>query len=333
MTRFTAIDLARLPPLPKTAQTFEQYRLGYMADLVARLATKNITYDVQSIRGDTYAKTGEAFAFRTLMVATAIDDAISAVLLPYSWGPYLDALGATQIPPVQRQPIVASPRPYVYGTASVDDWQSDDTFRALIQLAPEALSTCGPEGAYLFFALEVPDVLGAAAYGPMSYGGTRANPFVPPGEVHIPVLSTIGDGSADDAMIAGVTAAVSAKNRRPLADFVTVSPAVIIPYEMHLLLRVGSGADPDQVKAAALGRLRALADFQHRPAGQVLAQDLYAAAKVPDAKGSPIVPFVDLNGFADVNATPITPSTPAGAYAAPYCAPNGITVEIEVVDD
>ncbi|UIY44144.1 baseplate J/gp47 family protein [Methylobacterium radiotolerans] len=333
MTRFTAPDLARLPAPSKSALTFEAYRAAYMADLVTRLAARNITYDVQSIEGDTYAKTGEAFAFRTLLVGTSIDDAISAVLLPYSWGPFLDALGATQTPAVVRQPIVASPRPYVWGTASVDDWQDDDTFRTLIQLAPETLSGAGPEGAYISYASSVPDIRAVAAYGPMSFGGTIKQPFTGLGEVHIPIVSTLGDGTATDEQIAAVQAACSAKDRRPMADFVTVSRAQISPYQLPLLLRVGSGADPDLVKAAALGRLRALADFQHYPGGQVLAQDVFAAAKVPDAKGRSVVPYVDIGGFQDLNATPITPATPAAAYVAPYCPPDGISVEIEVVDD
>ena len=351
MTRFTAIDLARLPPLPRTAQAFEAYRTAYMADLVARLATKGITYDVQSIEGDTYAKTGEAFAGRTLLVATAIDDAIAAVVLPWSYGAYLDALGATQDPPVQRQPVVPNPRPYVPNTAAAADWQSDDVFRALVQEAPEALSTCGPEGAYVWFASEVPDVLSAAAYGPMSFGGTRASPFTPLGEVRIPILSTIGDGAAGADLVAAVQAAVSPKDRRPLADFVTVSAAGIVPYGLDVSLQVGPGADPGLVGLAALGRLRAVADFQHRPGGQVLQQDLYAAAKVPDASGRSIVPFVGLNGFLDLNATPVTPATPEAAYVAPHCpvgdddpavsiqgdvtvfTKGGITVRVEAVDD
>lgn len=333
MTRFAALDLARLPSLTKTALTFEQYRAAYMADLVARLAAAKITYDVQSIEGDTYAKTGEAFAFRTLLVATAADDAIAAVLLPTSWGAYLDALGASQTPAVARKPLVASPRPYLWGTASVDDWQDDDTFRAQIQLAPETLSGAGPEGAYLFYTLDTGLVRAAAAYGPMSFGGTIEQPFTGLGEVHIPVVALAGDGGADEGLLDTVTAAVRPKDRRPMADFVTVRPATILPYRMDLLLRVGPGADPDLVAAAALGRLRALADYEHRPGGQVLGQDVYAAAKVPDAKGSPIVPYVDLGRFADINATPITPDAPDAAYCAPYCAPDGITVEVEVVDD
>lgn len=351
MTRFTDIDLARLPALPKTALTMAAYRDAYLADLAARLAAKGILYDVQSIEGDTYSKTGEAFSFRTLLVATSIDDAVAAVLLPTSYGSYLDALGAGQLPPVKRQPLVDSPRPYVPNTEAADDWQSDDVFRALIQLAPESLSPYGPEGPYVFFASEVPEVKAVAAYGPMSFGGTLPNPFTGLGEARVPIVSTIADGTASPALVASVQSAIRRKDRFPIADFPQAMAATILTYALDVRLRIGSGADPEIIGLAALGRLRAVADFQHKPGGQVLQQDLYAAAKVPDPKGSPIVPLVDLGGFGDLNAVPITPATPAAAYCAPYClagvgdpvvsstddatvyTSGGITVRVEVVDD
>lgn len=59
---------------------------------------------------------------------------------------------------------------------------------------------------------------------------------------------------------------------------------------------------------------------------------LYGAAYVADATGANVVEKVDLYEPAlDVNADPIGPQSPAGAYRAPYCA--GIIVTVEVVDD
>ena len=348
MTRFTDIDLARLPARPKTALAESEYYSAYMADLAARMNAVDIPYDVGGLATDTYAITGGAFAYRTTLVATALDDAVSAVLLPWSYGANLDGLGATQRPPVQRNPLVPDPRPY---DAFPEDWEKDESFKARIQQAPEALSTCGPEGAYLWFTLAVPGVHAASAYGPMSYGGNKAAPFTGLGEVHIPVVSESGDGAALESLIAAVQAAVSADERRPIADFVTVTAATILPYTINATLQIGTGADSSIVLMQGYTRLRALADYQYRPGGMVKAKALYAAAYVPDATGTPIVGDVDLNGFIDVNAIPITPATPAGAYVAPYCAPpegdpvitsgdgiykltaGGITVTVEVVDD
>ena len=320
MTRFTAIDLARLPPLPATALTFEQYYAAYIADLTARLNAVGIPYDVGSLQTDTYAITGQAFAYRTELVAQSIDDAIRAVLLPTSFGAYLDNLGATQDPPVQRNP-----------------GELDPAFRARIQLAPEALSTCGPEGAYLFFATSVAGVASASVYGPMSFGGTKLAPFTPLGEVHVPILAaptaTAPDGTATPALVAAVQAALSADDRRPIADFLTVSAATVLPFRLDATLTVGPGADPGTVLAAAYGRARAVADMAHRPGGQVLDQDLYAALKVPDAGGAPVVGRVALNGWADVNGTDPTSAAIGPAYVAPYCAPPATTPVPTAVDD
>lgn len=321
LSRFTALDLARLPARPFTASSYDEIYAAYMLDLSARLNAAGIGYNVGSLKTDTYAITGRVFAYRVEALETDLDDKVAAVLLPWSWGAYLDGLGANQSPPVARKALVASPRPYVYGTDAASDWQSDDDFRAEIQLAPEALSTCGPEGAYLWFALQVDDVLSAAVYGPMSFGGTKAAPFVGLGEVHIPVLSMDGDGTASVSLVAVVQSAVSAEGRRPIADFVTVSAASVVPWSLDASLYVGPGIDRAVVARSALARVRAVADAQHRPGGSILAQYLYAALSVPDTTGSPVVGYVDLGDFAEVNAGPFTAASPAGAYAAPYCAP------------
>lgn len=308
MTRFTAIDAARLPPVPATALTFEQFYAAYMADLAGRLNAAGIPYDVGALQTDTYAITGQAFAYRTELVARAIDDAVRAVLLPSSYGAYLDNLGATQDPPVGR-----------------NAGELDDPFRARIQLAPEALSTCGPEGAYLFYATGVPGVAAVSVYGPMSFGGTRGNPFTPLGEVHIPVVAVPSadapDGTSTPALVAAVAAAVSADDRRPIADFVTVSAATILPWTLAATLTVGPGADPGAVLTAAYARVRAVADMAHRPGAQVLDQELYAALKVPDSTGAPLVGKVALDGWSDVNGVDPTPGAADPAYVAPWCAP------------
>ena len=155
----------------------------------------------------------------------------------------------------------------------------------------------------------------------MSFGATRVAPFVGLGEVHIPILSIVGDGTASAALVAAVQDAVSAEGRRPIADFVTVSAATVQAWGLSAALYVGPGIDRVAVARSALARCRAVADAQHRPGGSILAQYLYAALTVPDPTGSPVVGFVDLGDFADVNAGPFAATSPAGAYVAPYCAP------------
>ncbi|WP_018261360.1 baseplate assembly protein [Methylobacterium sp. WSM2598] len=331
MTRFTDIDLSRLPDLP-APPTEDAIFAARMADVAARLNKAGIPYDVGSLRTDTVAIIQGAGAYREALVYAAYDDATRAVLLATSWGPYLDHLGATQTPAVARLPLVASPRPYVYGTDAATDWEGDDAFRARIQLAPESLSGAGPEGAYVSFALGVPGVKAAAAYGPMSFGGDPDNPFAPLGHVHVPLVAAAGDGTASGELIAAVQAALRADDRRPVADFVTVSSVSVIPYRIEAVLYVGGGADRSFVQAAAERRLAAQAARQHRPGAAQLLQMLYGAAYVPDSSGAILVEQVDLLApLGDLNAGPISPAAPEAAYCAPYCT--GITVTVEVVDD
>ena len=333
--RFDPLDLAALPALPVTAQTFSQIYAAYMADLASRLNAVGIPYNVGSLETDTYAITGEAFSYRTLLVEQSIDDAIKAVLLPTSWGAYLDNLGATQDPPVQRKPLVASPRPFAQYP---QDWEADDDFRLRVALAPDALSTCGPSGAYLFFALGVAGTAAAAAYGPMSFGGTIANPFTPLGQVLVPIVATAaasaaGDGFAPASLVAAVQAALRPDDRRPIADFVTVSAATILPYAVNATLLVGASADQGAVLTAALARVRARADLQHSPGGQMLDQYLYADLAVPDSSGQSLVRKVVLNGWADVNGVAPVPGEPGPAFVAPFCPAAAGDPVITTVDD
>lgn len=344
MSRFVSINLAKLPALPLPTRDFDSIYQARIAELTARLAKKGITFNTGAIDGDPLAAVEQAGAYRELQVLIQRDDAIRALLLATSWGAFLDHLGAGQVPPVERKSLVASPRPYAYGTASVADWELDDDFRARIALAPEALTTCGSEGAYLFFALSTLGVKIANVYGPMSFGGTPSAPFTPLGEVHIPIVATpaagaigsdgnrLADGTAPADLQAAVAADVAPDERRPIADFVTVSAAEIIHYSIDVTLRVGPGADPGAVRAAALLRLQAQAERQHRPGAAQLLQMLYGAAYVADANGAIIVEEVILHSpVADVNADPIAPAAPQAAYRAPYC--DSITVSVEVVND
>ncbi|BAQ50418.1 baseplate J/gp47 family protein [Methylobacterium aquaticum] len=329
-TRFAAPNLAALPPLP-TAPGDEAILAERMTDVAARLNAAGIPYDVQAIKADTVAIIQRTGAYREGLVYQAYDDAIRAVLVASAWGPYLDHLGATQTPAVERRPLVADPRPYVYGTDSAADWEEDDDFRDRIQLAPETLSAAGPEGAYVGLATDVDGVRAAAAYGPMSFGGTPDAPFTPLGQVHVPVVAEADDGTAGADLVGAVQAALRPDDRRPLADFAIASAATILPYAIEVVLYVGPGADPRLVEIEAEKRLAVLARRQRRPAGLVKLLLIAGAASVTASDGTPVVLDLDvISPPADVNADTITPANPGPAYCAPSCT--GITVRAEIRD-
>ncbi len=329
MSRFDDIDLSQLGPLPLGTDTYASLKQARLGLLVERLVFHGFSYDVDMLETDPLVvANAEAGAARELLMLSRRDDAIRAVLLTDSWGPFLDALGATQIPPVQRKVMI--PADPVAGTAAV--MEEDDDYRRRVQLAPEALSTCGPEGAYLFFATDETGAKAALPIGPMSFGGDYDTPFIPHGCIHIPIVAATGDGTASPELVAQVQAAVSPTNRRPMADFVTVMPAIIVPYAIKAIIYVGQGPDREEVRKRALARLFVQAQRQHRSGAAQRLRMLYGAASVPDANGRNLTEDVELiSPAADVNGMPITVATPQAAYRAPYCT--GIEVEVRLADD
>jgi phage-related baseplate assembly protein len=330
-TRFASPNLAALPA-PATAPEFDAVYAARMADAAARLNAAGIPYDVTALKTDTVAILQRGGTYREVLVYQAYDDATRAVLVAFSWGAYLDHLGATQTPAVERKPLVADPRPYVYGTDSVADWEEDDDLRARIQIAPETLSAAGPEGAYLGYALDVDGVKSASCYGPMSFGGTIEAPFTPLGCVTVPIVAEADDGAAGADLVAATQGAMRPDDRRPIADFVTASAAGIVAYAIEAVLYVGSGADRALVQRQAETRAAVLAERQHRPGGAAKRLLIAGAVSVTGTDGVPIVTDLDLiSPSADVNASPISPANPGPAYRAPYCT--GIMIRVEVRDD
>lgn len=329
MSRFTDIDLSRLPTLPLGTATYDGIKADWLDELTARLVANGFAYDVAGLRTDPLViAMAEIGAGRQLLMETRLDDGIRAILLSTSWGPWLDRLGADQLPPVKRLPLVAEPRDFLLFP---DDWEADDDFRRRIQLAPESLSTAGPEGAYVSGALGVAGVAAAAAYGPQSFGGTRALPFTGLGEVHVVIVATAGNGAASADLVAAVQAELRQEDRYPLADFITVRAAAIEPYRVEAVLKVGGGADRSIVEAEARRRVAAYVASRRRPGAAALRRMLYGALGVADARGVNLVEDVDLIApAASVNAAPIAPATPACAYSAPVCTE--IVIRSEVVD-
>lgn len=333
MGRFVSPNLAGLPALPLDPLDFEAVYRARTGELAERLAAKGILWTASPVDSDPLSIVEQAGAWREIAAAARRDDAIRAVLLATSWGSFLDHIGATQTPAVIRKALVAEPRPYVYLTASVDDWESDDDLRARIALAPESLSPFGPEGAYLYYALSTPGVKSAAVYGPQSFGGTALDPFAPLGCVRVPIVGAADDGAPSAGLVAACQAELRAPDRRPIADFVEVVAAEIVPYTVRAVLYVGPGADAGYLRKTAIDRLAAQAQRQHRPGAAATRRGLYGAAFVPEvATGRILVEDVDLiEPAGDVNADPITAATPEAAYRAPFCT--GVEVEVRVVND
>lgn len=290
---FTALDLSRLPfPAVVENLTFEQILAAMLADLRGR--DPAFTALVES---DPAFKVLEVAAYRETLLRQRVNEASKAVTLAYAAGTDLDQIAARyNIARLLLDPGDADavpPVPPVY--------ESDADLRRRTQLAFEGLSTAGPRGAYTFHALGAhPDVLDASAASPE------------PGEVVVSILSRTGDGTASPALLAAVTAALSAEDVRPLTDQVTVQSAAIIGYAVEAALTIYQGPDAAVVHAEALARVQAYIDTNRRLGRDVTRSGLTAALHAEGVQNVSITAPA-----ADVVVTP--------AQAA-YCTAIDVTV-------
>ena len=141
MSRFTAINLAGLPP-PDVIETldYETIVRDMRDDLVVRFPDIAGVIDLES---EPARKLIEAFAYRELLLRARINDAARSVLLASAYGSNLDHLAA----------LFATARMQVEDETGAVVAEDDARLRRRVQLAPDAFSVAGPEGAYVYHAL------------------------------------------------------------------------------------------------------------------------------------------------------------------------------------
>jgi phage-related baseplate assembly protein len=290
MSRFTAIDLSKLPA-PEIVEKLDYEALfqSLLTDAINRLTVAGIAYDVSELESDRLVIILQVAAELELLLRQRVNDGIKAVLLAYSWGTNLDHLGA------------------YLGTARKDD-EDDDDFRARIQLAIEAFSTAGPYGAYRYHALSAhANVRDVAVLGPESDD-------IDPGQVGIYVLSSVGNGAAETELTDAVLAACSAEDVRPLTDEVLVYAADITNYQVDVTIKVPRGPDPEVVAELSRQRLRDYVTARHGLGLSVTLAGIIAAAMAPEV--------------VDVDVSSPDDDIEPGATGAAYCTASVVTVEV-----
>lgn len=305
MPRYGAIDLSayRLPDILE-ALTVEAYLLRNKDLFVA--AWDAIRGDQPPI--DTLELEHEP-AVAQLRVAAELErllrghvnDRTKAVTLAGARGAMLDHLAMTYFGGLTRRVITpaASSAPAVM--------EDDETFRQRIALAPESWSTCGPEGAYLFWALSASgDVLDVAAYSEDE--GVCLAP-----RIRIVSLGRAGMTQTPEALNATVKAALDRAERRPMGDLVTVESAVETPFNVHLTLAVRAGASGELVRLAAETRIRAYCEGRLRWAGDGVSGPVWLIGR---RIGRDTLAGVASGG--DPNIVEVTIHTPASDVNAPH---------------
>ncbi|NKB13384.1 baseplate assembly protein [Ralstonia solanacearum] len=175
-------------------------------------------------------------AYRELVWRQRVNDAARGVMLAFAEGEDLEQIAANFN--VRRLTITPADDTTVPPTPAV--MEGDDSLRERAQEAFEGLSVAGPTKAYEFFARSADGrVADARAISPAG------------AEVVVSVLSHLGDGAADESLLATVRTALSDDDTRPLGDRLTVQFATIVPYRIRATLYLASGPAAEPILDAA----------------------------------------------------------------------------------
>ena len=309
MSRFAALDLSTLPdPSTVAVLDFDAILEARLQELEAQLSEVFEAPKVaeamalaRNIAASPMRYLNEAAAARELYVVNLINAAIRSVFLSTARGTDLDQIGANR--GVVRR-VLDGEHP------SNGIPESDEAFRARIQLVMESYSPHGTEGSYVYWALDADDrVVDVAVYGP-NHG---LEPAIPPAEPKMVVLSSEGDGTADVALLEAVFANCVADKRRPVADKLTVVSATPLPYQIEAVLHVASAASAGVVLAAAQATADAFISNRLRIGRKLYRTSLAAALSV--------------DGVVDVVITSPAADLEVGPFEAPHCTQVNLTAE------
>ncbi|MCI4204291.1 baseplate assembly protein [Dickeya dianthicola] len=214
-----------------------------------------------SLESEPLTVIAQVIAYREMMLRQRINEGAEACLLSHAVSSDLDNLAANLN--TQRLTITEA-------TDTADAvMESDSALRLRAQAAFEGLSVAGPTGAYEYFAKSASGkVADAKAISPS------------PAVVVVSVLSTEGDGSASADLLAAVDAALSADDKRPVGDRLTVQSAGIVRYAITAVLYRYPGPESEPIQQAAQQALTSWLGAQGRIGRDVARSAIMAALHV-----------------------------------------------------
>lgn len=287
----TPIDLSRLPsPDVVEALDFETLYAERKAEFIALWPPEQqpAIAAALALESEPMAKAVQSSTYRELVLRQRVNEAARAVMLAKARGADLEHLAAL----FGIQKLTISPGDPDRGIPEVEE--SDEDLRKRTQLAPQGFSVAGPEGAYISHAMGASGlVLDASATSPS------------PGSVLVTILSRTADGTADDALVQGVSAVLTADHVRPLTDFVTVRSAEIVNYRVRATLYTFPGPDSSVVLVEAERNLARYAAASHRIGREINLSAIYAA--------------LHIEGVERVELLEPKASIPISRTQAPYC--------------
>nr|WP_080993450.1 baseplate J/gp47 family protein [Trabulsiella odontotermitis] len=207
----------------------------------------------------------QVVTYREIMLRQRINDGAAACMLSHATSTDLDNLVANN----DTERLVRIP-----ATDTTDAVMETDTaLRLRAQSAFEGLSVAGPTGAYEYFAMSASGQVADAR-------ATSPSPAV----VVVSVLSTEGDGTASTELLATVDAALSAEDKRPVADRLTVQSAEIVNYQISAQLYFYPGPESEPILTAAQAALETWLSQQGKIGRDVARSAIMAGAPPAPAK-------------------------------------------------
>ncbi|MDD4556503.1 MAG: baseplate J/gp47 family protein [Alphaproteobacteria bacterium] len=237
------IDLSALPP-PKIIEEldFEVIFQELLADFKWRKPNYNAL-----LESDPIIIALECAAYRELLLRNRINEMAKATMMAYAIGTDLDNLVAFY--GIKRQ-----------------EGELDDRlrYRALLSLA--SLTTAGSEKSYLFHALSASSKVKSVSVRSPDKG-----------KVLLTLLSMEGNGIADEELIKIVTDYLSAEDKRPLTDEITVQSAEIIPFTVQAKMFVHAGPSASITQEEFNANLQTYLNKQHNIGSVVAVSGIFDA--------------------------------------------------------
>lgn len=277
------INLSLLPP-PDVIEvlSYEDILAQMKAAAIALMPELEPVLALESEPATKVLQVGAAFV---LLTRARVNDGSRANMLAYATGADLDHLaslyGVERLIVTPANPLAVPPTAAVYET--------DDTLRARVQLAPEAFTSAGPVKGYDFHA--------------RSASGQVKDVFVDspaPGVVRVVVQSNAAGGGVPSAgILTAVNDALNAETVRPLCDTVMVVGVSVLNFTVEASIEVLPGPDPAVVLASAQAALTAYLADTNMIGRAVRLSGIYAALHQPGVSQVNLVtPATDLEATA-----------------------------------
>lgn len=213
------IDFARLPP-PDVVETidYEVLLKRYKLDVLSKNDKLASALNLEQSPTNVILS---AEAYGEMLVRARVNAAARAVMLAFSKGADLDNLAA------------------FFGVERAAG-ETDDSLRRRAQLGPEAFTTAGSEGAYIFQALTA---------DPVVIRDVTAVKVDDRGRVRICVMAAGADPVPTNDTILKVRDRLNSKGIRPLTDVISVVPVKVIRTNIVANLSLYPGPDASLIMA------------------------------------------------------------------------------------